>query len=220
MDGEAHGQTRTWIADLTAGSGWVTTDVAARAVRVSPRTIRRLIERGELVAKQEGEGVEKRWLVSVDSLHILRASRFEGADGPRGERIDGRGGGHESIADTSPDGIADGIADVVRELAVRLEERTAEAVEFRMRLELTEKTQSTLEEELREERRRREEAERERDELRRRLEAAPEVPQAPESAPEASEGAEPRSNTVGAQESARGTEETAQRPWWVRIFGG
>ncbi len=145
MNGEAHGRTRTEIADLAAGSGWVNTDVAARAVRVSPRTIRRLIEREELVAKQEGEGVEKRWLVSVDSLHLLRASRAEGADGPRVVRGDGREDGRERIADTP----ADGIADVVRDLAARLEERTAQAVEYRTRLEITERAQSTVEEEAR-----------------------------------------------------------------------
>ena len=145
MDGEAHGQARTGIADLSAGSGWVTTDVAARAVRVSPRTIRRLIERGDLTAKQEGEGVEKRWLVSVDSLHLLRASRSEDADGPRSDRANGR----EDRRDLSADKAPDEIADVVRDLAVRLEERTAEAVEYRTRLEITERAQSTVEEEAR-----------------------------------------------------------------------
>jgi hypothetical protein len=158
MDGEAHGQTRTGIADLAAGSGWVNTDVAARAVRVSPRTIRRLIERGKLAAKQEGEGVEKRWLVSVDSLHLLRASRSEGADGLRGDR----GVGRENIRAPLADTPVDGMADVVRNLAVRLEERTAEAVEYRTRLEITERAQSTVEEEAR---RLREENERLRSEL-------------------------------------------------------
>jgi len=145
MDGEARGQTRTEVADLSAGSGWVNTDVAARAVRVSPRTIRRLIERGDLAARQEGEGVEKRWLVSVDSLHLLRASRSEGADGTRGDRAVGRENGREQSADKA----SDSIADVVRDLAARLEERTAEAVEYRTRLEITERAQSTVEEEAR-----------------------------------------------------------------------
>ena len=145
MSGEAHGHARTEIADLATGSGWVNTDVAARAVRVSPRTIRRLIERGELVAKQEGGGVEKRWLVSVDSLHLLRASRSEGADGPREDRADGPENGRDRSVDKAPDSIAD----VVLDLAVRLEERTAEAVEYRTRLEITERAHSTVEEETR-----------------------------------------------------------------------
>lgn len=41
--------------------------------------------------------------------------------------------------------IADNIADVIRDMSARLEDRTAEAVEMRTRLELTEKTQSTTE---------------------------------------------------------------------------
>ena len=153
------GHPRTDITDTSEQSGWVTTDVAAKAVRVSPRTIRRYIERGELRAKQQGEGVNRTWLVSVDSLHALRASR--------------------TIEEESPEDVRaeDSIADVFRELAARLEHRAAEAAELRTRLELTERAQSTREEERRraledlaEERRRREEAERERDELRQELE--------------------------------------------------
>ena len=79
---EGHGHARTNSADLAGMSGWVTMDVAARAVRVSPRTIRRLIERGELRAKAEGEGVERRWLVDVDSLYALRSSRTETGNRP------------------------------------------------------------------------------------------------------------------------------------------
>lgn len=140
MENEAtgRGQRRPQDADMSASSGWVTTDVAARAVRVSPRTIRRLIDRGELEAKAEGEGVERRWLVSVDSLHTLRASR--GAEDTR-PGIDRE----VSTADIS----ADSIAGVLRELSARLEMRTAEAVEMRTRLELTEQAQSTVEDEAR-----------------------------------------------------------------------
>ena len=47
----------------------------------------------------------------------------------------------------------------LRHLIERLEARTAGATELRIRLELTEKAQSTLEDELADERRRREEAE-------------------------------------------------------------
>jgi len=42
------GQSRSENAATSGESGWITTEVAARAVRVSPRTIRRYIERGEL----------------------------------------------------------------------------------------------------------------------------------------------------------------------------
>src|ERR671933_1966983 len=92
------GQSRTDRADLSSESGWVTTDVAARAVRVSPRTIRRYIDQGKVEAKPQGEGVRREWLVSVDSLHALRASRT----------ID------ERVPDTDRDfAPADSIADVV-----------------------------------------------------------------------------------------------------------
>ena len=106
--------------------------MAARAVRVSPRTIRRLIDRGELEAKAEGEGVERRWLISVDSLHALRASRQGEGDRPRG------------VPESES---ADNIADVLREMSARIEMRTAEAVEMRTRLELTEQAQSSIEQE-------------------------------------------------------------------------
>lgn len=42
------GQSRTEDLGASTSSGWVTTEVAARSVRVSPRTIRRLIDRGDL----------------------------------------------------------------------------------------------------------------------------------------------------------------------------
>jgi hypothetical protein len=66
--------------ELTGGpnagqSGWMTTKVAARMLRVDPRTVRKYIKQGKLVARFEGEDVEKTYLVSVDSLHELRSSR-------------------------------------------------------------------------------------------------------------------------------------------------
>ena len=143
----ARGHTRTEGSDMSGQSGWITTDVAARAVRVSPRTIRRLIEWGELEAKAEGEGVERRWLVSVDSLHAYRAARTETAGVSHPDR------------DAE---VADNIADVLRDLSARVEERTAEAVEMRTRLEITEQAQSTIEDEAK---RLREENERLREEL-------------------------------------------------------
>src|SRR5215211_1867440 len=157
------GQSRPAIADLSSQEGWITTEVAARAVRVSPRTIRRYIDQGKLEAKPQGEGVRREWLVSVDSLHALRASRTY----------------EEDVPDVYP-GVesADSLADVLREMAARLESRAEEAAELRVRLELTERAQSTLEDErrqavqeLEQERRGREETERELEDLRRQLQA-------------------------------------------------
>jgi hypothetical protein len=205
--GEDHtsGHSRTNLGDLSSDTGWVTTDVAAKAVRVSPRTIRRYIDQGKLQAKPQGEGVRREWLVSVDSLHALRASRTTEGDVP----------------DVSP-GVepVDSIADVVREMSARLESRAEEAAELRVRLELTERAQSTLEDErrqvvqeLEQERRRREEAEREREDLRQQLNALRDERELPQTVEEEPERAEPRSATGEAQEPA-------QRPWWRRVFGG
>jgi DNA repair exonuclease SbcCD ATPase subunit len=199
------GHSRPADADPSAKSGWVATDVAARAVRVSPRTIRRYIDQGKLEAKLQGEGVRREWLVSVDSLHALRASRTTVEDVPDVDR-------DAEYADT--------IADVLREMAARLESRAEEAAELRVRLELTERAQSTLEDErrqalqeLEEERGLREKAEREREDLRRELEGLREAQEAPETVEEASEGARLRSSTGEDQEGVR-------RPWWRRWFGG
>jgi hypothetical protein len=203
--GEDHtrGHSRTNLADLSSESGWVTTDVAAKAVRVSPRTIRRYIDQGRLEAKPQGEGVRREWLVSVDSLHALRASRTKEGDVP----------------DVSPGAdFADSLADVLREMTARLESRAEEAAELRVRLELTERAQSTLEDErrqsvqeLEQERRRREEAEREREDLRRELQALREARESPQTAAEEPQRAESRP-------SAKGTQEGVQRPWWQRWF--
>jgi hypothetical protein len=200
------GHPRTENADASGESGWITTDVAARAVRVSPRTIRRYIERGELDAKPQGEGVRREWLVSVDSLHALRATRTTGEGVPEADR------GME---------YADSIADVVRELAARLETRAEEAAELRVRLELTERAQSTLADErrqtlqeLEEERRRREAAEREREDLRRELQALTkaresDISPGPTDAPTPDPG-----------EAHEATQAPERRSWWRRMFGG
>ena len=106
---DRHGHARTNSADMPDMSGWVTTDVAARAVRVSPRTIRRLIDRGELRAKAEGVGVERRWLVDVDSLYALRSSRPETRNRP------GSVHGPDAAA-----GAPDSVADVLRDRGAQL----------------------------------------------------------------------------------------------------
>ncbi len=188
---ELRGHTRTNSADMSGMSGWVTTDVAARAVRVSPRTIRRLIDRGELRAKAEGEGVERRWLVDVDSLYALRSSRTATRNSLG------------SVHDPNVSAVApDSIADVLRELTARVEERTAEALEMRIRLELSEQAQSTVEEEARS---LREENER----LRQELEALRETRESLETASEEAD----KGTTPPEQEPSQ------RRSWWRRFFG-
>ena len=114
-------------------SGWVNTDVAARALGVTPRTIRAYIDQGKIEAKPEGEGVKKSWSVSIDSIHRLRESRSSSAANPQEIRI-------ENSADNIP-------ASLFREIADRLELRAAEVAELRTRLEITEQAESTLREE-------------------------------------------------------------------------
>jgi hypothetical protein len=173
---------------------------------VSPRTIRRYIERGELKAKPQGEGVRREWLISVDSLHALRATRPPSAYVPEIEREAEH---------------ADSIADVLRDMSATLVARAEEAAELRVRLQLTEQAQSTIEEgrrraenDLVEERRRREEAEREREDIRRELQALREARESPlspgptETPPEA-----PATSQSGAEAPER-------RSWWRRMFGG
>ena len=71
-DGQAW---RTAADESAQSSGWVTTDVAAKALGVSPRTVRRYIDRGDLVGRVEEQGITKAWLVSIYSLQTLRDRR-------------------------------------------------------------------------------------------------------------------------------------------------
>jgi hypothetical protein len=188
--------------EIHAPSGWVTTQQAARSLGISPRTVRWHIEQGNLEAKPEGEGVRRTWLVSIDSLHSFRDARQAAGDMPRTNRVIGEG------ADIAPDTLGNPI----RELADRLAEEAAKAAEYRVRLELTEQAQSTLEAQLEEERTRRTEAERERDELREQIDALSEPRESPLSAFDVEVGGEAPEPTTG--------EPRAQRSWWRRMLGG
>ena len=142
------------------GSGWITTDVAAAALDVSPRTVRDYIAAGKLAARTEGSGVQRRHLVDIGSLQALMDERRREAALPRGRRED------RASVDAAIDaaGYAEpSAAETIRDLVARLEARSAEAADARARLELTERAESTLREELEAERRRRlDEVERER----------------------------------------------------------
>jgi hypothetical protein len=191
--------------EIYAPSGWVTTKQAARSLGISPRTVRWHIEQGNIVAEPHGEGVQRTWLVSIDSLQAFRHARQDATELPRSHRA-----APEDAAIAADIG-----GNPIRELADRLAEEAARAAEFRVRLELTEQAQSTLESELAAERQRREEAERERDELRRELHARGRQQEAHDT-DEQQQGRshEPRSATGGAQEHAQ------RRPWWKRVFRG
>ena len=172
---------------------------------MSPRTVRWHIDQGNLVAKPEGEGVKRTWLVSIDSLQAFRQARQATTDSPRTRRT--------SAEDA--DVAAETLGNPIRELADRLAEEAARAAEYRVRLELTEQAQSSLEEELATERVRREQAERERDELRQILESRSEATGAPETSSE-----EPYSTHAAPE--GQGQQEPSQRrkrSWWREFFG-
>jgi hypothetical protein len=185
-----------------AHAGWVTTQVAARSLDISPRTVRWHIEQGHIEAQPQGEGVRRSWLVSIDSLQAFRDARQRQGKSPGGYR------GEQQSADIT----AQSPGNPIRELANRLVEEASRASEFRVRLEISEKAESTLREELAEERRRREEAERQREDMRRELEALKEARESPETVEGGTDRAEPNSAMGGAQEGAE------RRPWWRRMF--
>ncbi len=189
--------------EAAAHAGWVTTQVAARSLDISPRTVRWHIEQGHIEAKPQGEGVRRSWLVSIDSLQAFRDARQRQRQSPGSVRVEQQ----------SADIAAQPPGNPIRELADRLVEEASRASEFRVRLEISEKAESTLREELAEERHRREETERERDDLRRELYALREPRESPQTVEEEPERAEPHSATGEAQEGVR-------RPWWRRVFGG
>jgi FtsZ-binding cell division protein ZapB len=183
MDGEARGEIPTQPPgeaagardeDL-AGSGWTTTKQAAKVLGVSRRSVQGYVRRGILEAQEEGEGVTKRFIVSIDSLNALRERRNDEA--VAAEEFAGASAEVREAAN-----LGTNAGEGLRHVVDRLEARTAEATELRVRLEITEKAESTVRAELAEERRRREEAEREREDLRRELQAlqeAREPPRAP-----------------------------------------
>src|SRR3569623_428257 len=131
MDGDrtAPGEDVVTDRELSSESGWVSTQQAARSLRVSPLTVRWHIERGNLEAKPQGEGVQRTWLVSVDSLQAFRDARQRKGQSPLGYRA------KSEYADIG----ADILGNPIRELADRLAEEAARAAEYRVRLELSER---------------------------------------------------------------------------------
>jgi regulator of replication initiation timing len=121
-------------------SGWTTTDQSARALGVSPRTVRRFIDRGELEGRKVIEGIVESWEVSIDSLYALRDKRI--SEGQVRRNVPRPSEQSQNMTDTS-----DTSADHVRDLTDRLLRLSSEVGELRGRLELTEKAESTLQEE-------------------------------------------------------------------------
>ena len=163
--GDAHGGNEAdTIADVRGSSGWVTIKVAAEALGVDPGTVRAYVSRGDLEAKLEGEGVEKTYIVPIDSVNALRDRRGASQKTPQNSR--------EKFAEMggSAEGAED-LADVIRELTSKLIRSSSEAADLRARLELTERTESSLREDLERTREERQRHQEEADRLRTELEA-------------------------------------------------
>jgi hypothetical protein len=195
-------------AGASAASGFVTTKVAAEALGVNPRTIRTYIERGDLEAKVEGEGIQKMYLVSIDSLYALRDQRGY----PRHSRSQTRD--TTATAAEVPPGE---LAEVIRDLTAELVQKAASEAELRTRLELTAQAESTVQAErerlLEDLARERARADRLEAELQEARTLALEPRDAPRDAPETA-------SSEGSDEDSVPPEQPAQhRSWWRKFFG-
>jgi len=141
---------------IEGSSGWVNTDVAAEALGVSARSVRNYILDGALVARKEKEGINERYVVSVDSLHALRDRRKHEGKLQASRRRASRQS--EATGKDAAEMVKDTAVDMLRETLSSLEMHMAQNAELRARLELTERAESTLREEFERERQERLEA--------------------------------------------------------------
>jgi hypothetical protein len=121
----------------------VTTQVAAEALGVAVRTVRNYLRDGLLQGKKEEEGITERYLVSVDSVQKLRDQRKREGKGRRNNPLS---------AAREQDAVQ-----LAREFAAKTQEQAVEIGALRTRLELTERAESSLREDLERERRQRQE---------------------------------------------------------------
>ena len=135
--------------------GWVTTRVAAKALGVKPRQVRNYIAEGELEYRTEGNGVNKTYFVSINSVNELREKRNSSGKPRKGREV-------------SPGALdATATAEMLEGFAARLEARAMEIGELKARLELTSQTESTLREQHQRERERADRLEEQLEEARR-----------------------------------------------------
>jgi chromosome segregation ATPase len=198
-------------------SGWVTTDVAAEALGVSARSVRNYILDGDLVARKEKEGINERYVVSVDSLHDLRDRRKQEGKLQASRRRASRRS--EATSEGAAEEVRKTAVDMLRETLTSLEMHMAQNAELRARLELTERAESTLREELERERQERVEAqgragsfEQERSETQQR------VAQLTEEHAELQE--EHSRLTLEAEQLSDELEAERSKGFWARLFGG
>jgi septal ring factor EnvC (AmiA/AmiB activator) len=195
-------------------SGWVNTDVAAEALGVSSRSVRNYILNGDLIARKEKEGINERYVVSVDSLYALRDRRKQEGKLQRNFRESARR--PESSTEGSTELVRETAVDMLRETLASLETHIAQNAELRARLQLTERAESTLREELERERgQRHADVEQERSERLQAQERAEQLEQ---------ERARLEAERRRAEEEAAALREELEaeqgKGFWRRLFGG
>jgi hypothetical protein len=163
------------------------------------------VRRGDLEAVVEGEGVEKTFYVSIDSLNALRERRRLSSEGARGDADVASKASADSYVPTNATKrfgeLAPDLIDVVQDLQYRLGRAEAQ-------VELTARTESTLREQLVREQER---ADRLEAELREARRLSPEPRDAPETgSPLSDRGTTPED----AQEAVE-----RRSSWWRRFFG-
>ena len=198
-------------------SGWVNTDVAAEALGVSSRSVRNYILNGDLVARKEKEGINERYVVSVDSLYALRDRRKQ--EGKLQGNHRRASSPSEESRKSSTELVRETAVDMMRETLTSLEIYIAHNAELRARLELTERAESTLREELERERQERLEAQRRAGSLEQeRSEVQQRVAQL---AQEHTQLEEEHSRLQGEAEQLRDELESERtKGFWRRLFGG
>lgn len=122
---------------LTVEQDYYTTSQAARILKVTDRYVRKLINAGDLEAAQDDKG---RHQIPQRAVHALLETR----------RLEAKAAGRNPAAETPAPGIAtepSETAQELREVHERVEELMRELGRLEGRLELTQKAQSTVEDE-------------------------------------------------------------------------
>ena len=190
--------------DVAESSGYITTKQAAKALGVSRRTVQSYVRRGELEAVVEGEGVEKTFFVSIDSLNALRERRRISGEGTPGRAGVAPG---TSAASEIPTNAAKGTGELAPELIEVVQDLQYRLGRAEAQVELTARTESTLREQLAREQER---ADRLEAELR---EARKPLRDVRGSAVTVTEGTDRGEASPGPQEPPE------RRSWWRRFFG-
>jgi colicin import membrane protein len=200
--------------NIEGSSGWVNTDVAAEALGVSARSVRNYILSGDLVARKETEGINERYRVSIDSVYALRDRRNQQGKLRGNSRRSSRRS--ESSSEDTTEQVRETAVDMLRETIASLETHIAQNAELRARLELTERAESTLREELERERRQhQEDVQRERAERLESQERAERLEQERARLEAEHRRAEEEAATLREQlETERG------KGFWRKLFGG